>query len=224
MDSSASNAPVTTSGAGRSDGRPRAGSYPTGGGPAPADGRAAPEGLAASAVSSYLQYLPTVYHGDAFLGRFLLIFESILGPIERSIDTLADTLNPRLAPAELLPWLASWVGLEPDEHWPLERRRELVAQAATLYRWRGTRRGLREHLRLYTERPPLIVENFTGMRLGQDAMLGVNTALGEPRPHTIVVTVLADRPEDLDEPLVRRIIEAEKPAHVGYTLEIRAVE
>jgi phage tail-like protein len=157
--------------------------------------------------------------------RFLLIFEAILGPIEGTIDNIARYLDPRLTPPELLPWLASWVGLELDENWPIAQQRQLVLWAATLYRWRGTRRGLREHLRLYTGRTPLIVENFPGLRVGQDAALGTNTRLGESaRPHWISVTVLTDRPDDVDERIVRQIIELEKPAHVGYTLEIREVE
>jgi phage tail-like protein len=175
-------------------------------------------------ASSYLQYLPAPFHEDPFVGRFLLIFEAILGPIERSIDNLASYFDPRLTPPELLPWLASWVGLELDENWPIAQQRQLVLWAATLYRWRGTRRGLRQHLRLYTGRTPLIVENFAGLRVGQDAAMGINTRLGDaPRPHWITVTVLADRPDELDERILRQIIELEKPAHVGYTLDILGV-
>jgi phage tail-like protein len=175
------------------------------------------------AASSYLQYLPAPYQGDAFLGRFLLIFETILGPIEHTIDTLAAYFDPRLAPPELLPWLAGWVDLQLDENWPLERQRQLILWAATLYRWRGTRRGLREHLRLYAGRPPLIVENFDGARLGADARMGANTRIGSPlpRPHTIHVTVIADDPSQLDERILRQIIELEKPAHVAYTLDVQ---
>src|SRR6185503_6472655 len=101
---------------------------------------------------------------------------------------------------------------------------QLVLWAATLYRWRGTRRGLRQHLRLYTGRTPLIVENFAGLRLSQDGGMGINTQLGDaPRPHWIHVTVLSEQPDELDERIVRQIIELEKPAHVGYTLEIQGV-
>jgi phage tail-like protein len=168
-----------------------------------------------------MQYLPTLYQGDEFLGRFLRIFEDVLSPIEGMIDTVADALDPRLAPEEFLPWLASWLGVELDENWPVEQRRELMTRAATLYRWRGTRRGLREHVRIYARRPPLIVENFTGMRLGQDAALGMNTRLGTYQPDCVYVTVVADRPETLDERALQRIVEASKPAHVGYLLEVR---
>ncbi len=170
-------------------------------------------------ASSYLQYLPAPYQDDPFLGRFLLIFENILGPLEGMIDGMASYFDPRLTPAEMLPWLASWVGLELDENWPLAKRRALTARAATLYRWRGTRRALREHLGIYAGRPPLIVENCDGIRLGQDAALGVNTRLGEPRDHHIAVTVV-DPEESLDEHVLRQIIEAEKPAQAAYTLEI----
>jgi phage tail-like protein len=194
--------------------------------PAPSvNGRVHPEPVPTSLTSSYLQYLPAPFHGDPFVGRFLLIFESILSPIERTIDNVATYFDPRLTPPELLPWLASWVGLELDENWPLAQQRQLVLWATRLYRWRGTRRALREHLRLYTGRTPLIVENFDGMRVGQDASLGVNSTLGAggARPHWITVTVLSERPAELDERIVRQIIELEKPAHVGYTLQIRGV-
>jgi phage tail-like protein len=174
-----------------------------------------------SEVSSYVQYLPGPYQSDSFVGRFLMIVESILGPIERTVDSMASYFDPRLAPSELLPWLASWVGAELDENWPLRRQRALILHSAELQRLRGTRRGLRQHLSLYTGRLPLIVENFDGMRLGQDAMLGVNTRIGSgPRPHTIAVTVFAESPDEVDEAVLRQIIEFEKPAYVGYTLEV----
>jgi phage tail-like protein len=183
-------------------------------------------GAAPELASTYLQYLPAPFQGDPFMARFLLIFESILGPIERTIDNIACYFDPRVAPAELLPWLASWVGLELDENWPLARQRQLILWAASLHRWRGTRRALREHLRLYTGRTPLIVENFDGMRIGQDAVLGLNSQIGGAAPgqHWITVTVLSEQPEELDEGILRHIIELEKPAHVGYTLVVRRPE
>jgi phage tail-like protein len=177
-------------------------------------------------TSSYLAYLPSPYEQDPFIRGFLRIIESILGPIEGTIDNLANYFDPRLAPAALLPWLASWVDIELDENWPLDRRRQLVAWAARLHRWRGTRRGLREYLRLYTGRTPLIVENFDGMRLDQDAQLGTTTRIGRgvPRAHCITVTVLANDPDTLNEGVLRRIIETQKPAGVGYTLEVQRAD
>jgi phage tail-like protein len=174
-------------------------------------------------TSSYLQYLPAPYHEDPFVGRFLMIFESVLSPIEQTIDNVPHYFDPHITPGELVPWLASWVALDLDDNWPLHLQRELVARAAELSRWRGTRRALGERMRLYTGHAPLVVENCDGMRLGQDAMLGVNTRMGDFHPHTLQVTVLVDEGVEIDEQILRRIIEAEKPAHVAYTLEVRTM-
>lgn len=175
-------------------------------------------------ASSYVQYLPAPYHDDPFLARFLSIFENVLEPIERTIDQAPYYYDPYTAPDEFIPWLATWVGVELDENWSQGRRRALVANAARLYRWRGTRHGLHEHLRLYAGRPPLIVENFDGMRLGQDAALGLNAFLGSRKPQTIFITVVVDLREDVDEGVLCRIIEAHKPAHIAYILEIKALQ
>jgi phage tail-like protein len=159
------------------------------------------------AASSYLSHLPPSYHEDEFLGRFLLIFESILGPLDQQIAQIHYYFDPRLAPEPLLPWLAAWVDLALNEHWPLERRRELIRSAATLYRWRGTRRGLREFIRIYAGVEPIILE------AGQP---GANLP-----PHVFKVILAVPDPASVDRALVEQIIEAEKPAHAAYLLEIR---
>lgn len=93
------------------------------------DGAARQRSSSAQQTSSYiqyLQYLPAPFQTDSFTGRFLMIVESVLGPIERTIGNLALYFDPRLTPAELLPWLASWVGLELDENWLVAQQRQLV--------------------------------------------------------------------------------------------------
>ena len=172
-------------------------------------------------TSSYISYLPAPYAADPFLARYLMIVETIFSSIERTIDNVPYYFDPSTTPEELLPWLAGWVGVELDENAPVEKRRRVLAKAAGLYRWQGTRRALREQLEDYTGQRPLIVENFDGLRLGGDAMLGVNTQLGQARPHSMNITALTDDPGELDEGVLRRIVEAEKPVHVGYTLEVR---
>jgi len=168
----------------------------------------------------FLKYLPSQYSESEFMGRFLKIFESISGPLEGMIDNLAFYLDPNYAPEELLPWLATWMRVGLDEKWPLERRRELVKSAGTLFRWRGTRRGLREYLRICTGVEPQIVEDFGGIRLGPGSKLGRNTVLGGGNPHTFTVTFEVEDPASVNVDQVKAIIESEKPAHVAYTLAI----
>ena len=175
---------------------------------------------ALSSRSNYLEYLPAIYSQGDFMGRFLMIFESVLGPIEGVIDNISHYFDAGTAPEELLPWLASWVNLTLDETWPLERRRELVRSAVDLFRDRGTRRGLREYLRVYSGVEPKITEDYGGISLAGQARLGLNTVLGEGRPHTFKVTLELDDPDSVNVEQLKAIIEAEKPAHSGYTLEI----
>ncbi len=175
---------------------------------------------ALSSRSNYLEYLPAIYSQGDFMGRFLMIFESVLGPIEGVIDNISHYFDAGTAPDELLPWLASWVNLTLDETWPLERRRELVRSAVDLFRDRGTRRGLREYLRVYSGVEPKITEDYGGISLAGQARLGLNTVLGEGRPHTFKVTLELDDPDSVNVEQLKAIIESEKPAHSGYTLEI----
>ena len=170
--------------------------------------------------SKYLQYLPPIYSESDFVGRFLMIFESILGPIEDVIGNLSYYFDPLTAPEELLPWLASWVNVEVDESWPIEKRRQLIRYAVELFRWRGTSRGLKEYLRIYAGVEPRITENYGGMPLTDQSRLGLNTVLGSSDRHTFTVTLEVEDPESLNLEHIRAIIESEKPAHVAYKLEI----
>jgi phage tail-like protein len=159
--------------------------------------------------STYLDYLPSIYSTDEFMGRFLLIFESILDPLERQIDALHWYLDPHITPPEFLPWLASWMGLVLSETWPEEQRRELISSAVELYQWRGTRRGLSEFIRLYTGCTPDILEP------------GVTEGPVDPQhAHHFIVRVHSPEPDKIDRKILQTIIETEKPAHAAYTLEL----
>jgi phage tail-like protein len=174
--------------------------------------------------SNYLQYLPAFYREDDFAGRFLNIFEDILKPIEGVIDNLAFYFDPGTAPQYFLPWLASWVGLVMDERWPEARRRQLIKSMAELYRWRGTKRGLSEYLRIYTGVVPQITEPVVRPKSKLDAgtKLGAGAYLGGGEAFTFDVTIAAQDIAEVDIDVVRAIIESQKPAHTTYTLKVLA--
>jgi phage tail-like protein len=68
------------------------------------------------------------------------------------LDSFAAYLDPWTTPPDVLDWLASWVGLDAAAALPLERRRELVAEAGELHAWRGTPAAVRELVRVATGR------------------------------------------------------------------------
>jgi phage tail-like protein len=163
------------------------------------------------ARSSYLDYLPGIYQENElsdFLGRFLLIFEHILSPIDRTIENIPYYFDPDVAPPEVVTWLGSWLGLALDARWPEERRRDLVKAAPELFRWRGTRQGLAHFLRLYTGAEPEILE--PSLR---------DIANDRTRAFRFTVRLHVARGSGLSRQLVQSIIEAEKPAFAACNLE-----
>ena len=132
--------------------------------------------MATDRISSYLTYLPALFHEDAFVGRFLLAFERILSGLQppdpdalRSttgaevsepppgLEEIVDHIHtyfvpgphlpkPERAPADFLPWLASWVALSVREDWEEEEKRRFINRIVSLYQYRGTKYGLEQIL------------------------------------------------------------------------------
>ncbi len=181
----------------------------------------------------YVQHLPAIYERDELMGRFLMLFESFWKPINQQIDTIHYYFDPRITPADFLPWLASWLDLELDERWPVNRQRQLIRWAIALHRSRGTKWGLLKYLEIYTGQQADIVErrarNFI---LGKAARMGPGIALGQGnRPHTFTVNLRLPpieaptekeqkRLEAIRRRTIESIIEMQKPAHTVYTLNI----
>ena len=163
------------------------------------------------------------YEEPPFFERFLRGFEDAFQPMQDTLNNLHLLLSADTAPAEFLPWLAGWVSLALDENWPELRRRRLIKEAVALYRWRGTRRGLKRYLEIYTGVVPQIDDQpFAGMRLGTPGAVlgGTQMMLGHVAPHTFVVTLAVPDTSEVNEQIVRDIVEIEKPAHTAYELRL----
>jgi phage tail-like protein len=160
-------------------------------------------------LSSYLQHLPGVYQESHFLGRFLLIFEHILSPVERTAGSSWSYFDPGLTPEEFLPWLGSWLGLTMDARIPIENRRAVVLAAPELWRWRGTKRGLRHFLHLFTGIEPEIVE---------PSLSQIATDRSAAYRFTVRMPIPAGSP--ITRSYIQAIVEAEKPAFTGCSIEI----
>jgi phage tail-like protein len=182
--------------------------------------------------SLYLNFLPVLYREVDFIGRFLKIFEQAFEPAVQTMDMLWAYLDPMTAPKTLLPFLAHWVASPVNHHWTLDRQRFLIRHAVEIYRWRGTRRGLRFYIHLYTNLPldehisketdkHICIEEIQGQGflLGH-ASLGETTMVGGGRPYHFIVRLRSQPPNLLDEQLIRQIIVQEKPAFCTYELYI----
>lgn len=103
--------------------------------------------------------MPGLYQEDDFTRRWLSAMDDALAPVFLALDSLPAYLDPAITPEDFLDWLAGWVGVLLDENWPIERRRAFVAQAAELYRLRGTSEGLAAHVRVFTGGEVQILES-----------------------------------------------------------------
>lgn len=192
--------------------------------PAAANG-GAPDGFhAAPAVVSRNGFmrrgLPAIYQSGDLTMRFVGGLEAVLDPVVAILDSLDHHFDPDLAPPDLLEFLAAWLGVELDESWPEERRRELVRRAGELHRKRGTRAGLELALSIAFPELPLRVEDTGGVTWTREpAPAAPPAAGGDAAPGFVVY---CDTPISEPTPaLLARTIERLRPADVTYRLRIR---
>ena len=175
--------------------------------------RALVEGLAVA--RPLIETLPGLYQEDRLAGSLTQAFDDMLAPILSTIDNFDSYLDPALTPEDFLEWLAGWVGLLPDETWPIERRRALVAVAAQLYRRRGTRGGLQMHVRLLTSGDVHVSDSGGSVW---------STTAGTPAPgndsYSVKVRIPRPKKGDFSEARIDAVVGAAKPAHVVHTIEI----
>jgi phage tail-like protein len=182
--------------------------------------------------STYTTFLPTVYQEVDYIHRFIKIFEQAFDPVVNSFTSMWAHLDPLTAPQALLPFLAHWVDWPIDLELDLTYQRRLIRRAVEIYRCRGTRKGLRFYLHLYTGLPLdehidreedksiSITEPFgQGCLLGL-AYVGEDAIIGGGKPYHFDVRLRAQPNSPIDEQLIRRIIDQEKPAFCSYSLLI----
>lgn len=155
-------------------------------------------------------YQPALQPGSP-LTALLDAMEQLHAHDERVLERIHEHFDPYLAPDELVPFLAAWVDLD----WLLAasasdgaprgfpagvgRLRNLVALAPELSARRGTAEGLRR-----------LLETATGV-----AGFEVDESGADPPFH---VRVFAPAAAASLDPLVERIVQVERPAHVTYEI------
>jgi phage tail-like protein len=160
--------------------------------------------------------LPAMYQQeDDFALRFTDALDEVIAPVMLALDNLDAYLDPMLAPRDFLEWMANWVGIDLDETWPEHKQREQVRSAVNLYRWRGTKKGLADVIRLYCDVEPEIIDN--GGTSYSDGPTGPLPGSATPSLH-VRVTVPAGR--DIDESRLHELVSTAKPGHLPHTIEV----
>ena len=167
----------------------------------------------------YRKRLPAIYHQPPphdFGLRFVGALECSLDPVLALLDSLAAHFDPDIAPQDVVELLFGWLGVELDESWPDERRREIVHRAGELSRRRGTRAGFELALSVAFPDLPLRIEDSGGVVYGE-------AAAEADRSDGPGFVVYCDEPVDEDVlTSIARLVERVKPVHVRYRLRVKA--
>lgn len=159
---------------------------------------------------------------NSVLAALLAIMEVMHAPSEDVLQNLDGFFDPYRTPDHFVAYLSGWVDLErllvesPEERAMTEvsplptglgRLRELVAAAAYLSQWRGTRKGLQRFLETAI--------GIAGFEIDEQV-----TVEGLPKPFHI--RIRAPQGSAPFRVLIEHIIEQEKPAYVTYELVFAA--
>lgn len=113
---------------------------------------------------SFLRYLPEIYQREdrkQFFERFLAVFQITYEEMNERIYQMPELLDAYGTDRQFLEWLTGWIGIADTYMWNEKQLRSLLKNAVSLYKLRGTRKAVREYVKLYTGGyEPLIVENF----------------------------------------------------------------
>lgn len=161
------------------------------------------------------ELLPALYADDDFAQRFTAGLDTVLAPVFATLDNLPGYFQPRLAPADFLAWLATWLAVEADPAWPEEVCRTVVQRATELHRWRGTRRGLQERLGLVLGVGAQIVDGG-----GVAWSTSPAPALPPAPSGELLVRVWPERTPEVDEEQVLAVVRASCPVHLSYRVQI----
>ncbi|GHU84913.1 hypothetical protein FACS1894198_1630 [Clostridia bacterium] len=110
-----------------------------------------------------IQYLPEVFafEDSGFLERYLAIFGSVFADRRDLLAKLPDYLDIDKAPNDILPVLASWLGIELNlSFWGPDRFRKILKMAKNLSKFKGTKQILEDIIEVYFGERPIIVEQF----------------------------------------------------------------
>ena len=170
------------------------------------------------------QLLPAIFQRtlreENPLDGLLEVMESLQAPSEDVLQRLDSFFDPRRTSDDFVPYLAYWADLtrlfdetlNPKDQFAfarsslasgLGRLRELIAGAAFLSQWRGTKKGLLLFLQTAT--------GFADFNIQENAGLD-----GEPR--LFHISIRAPKESAQYTNLIKRIVELEKPAYVTYEL------
>ncbi len=170
-----------------------------------------------------VQRLPQIFSEDAtgaaFLDRYLQLLDGTMLDLAAESDAREVLFGPESAAPEMLPWIASLVGLMLDRRWPEPVRRTMISEAVSLFRRRGTLAALQRMCAIVLGVPPMLVERFRFRGLTGavgTALIRTGSTFGEYAHRFSVIVPGAPSSEQLD--MLHDLITEHRPAHTLFEI------
>lgn len=175
---------------------------------------------------TWTRYLPEIYSEgtgkNAFLERYLSIFQSLYEDLNEEIKDSVSKLDPSSTTEEYLRTLAEWFAIDNIQIWNDEQLRYIIKNMSYLYGKRGTREGISNFVKVYTGESPIIVEHQDFNYL-KDNIYKYDLACKLYKNDPYVFTVLVKEehvPSNKEYKTLVKIIENVKPAYMEFDLVI----
>lgn len=128
---------------------------------------------------------------------------------------------------DFLIFIAGWMGFFLKENWDIETKRKIIAKLIPLYRIRGTKKGLEEYLKIFTNNEVEILDEIKPFQVGVISQVGKNTIIGGLLPNYFIVNITlpeSDSENESKRRIIEEMINSEKPLHIRYGLNFKYIK
>lgn len=169
-----------------------------------------------------IRHLPSIYQENDFLRNYLMIFQHIMNETSITLDNIDNLFRPMEVDSRFLPLISSWIGVNYELLGTEDIARKVLQYAVPLYRYRGTKLGMRALLFLVTGVVPEIIEGdlpFEAMSITEQTDIS-SVILESDRKDSIFSVYFPVYTEEFSSDLrkrIYRIVQNEKPINTrGY--------
>lgn len=165
------------------------------------------------------QHVPAMLSDDPMIVAFLEALDEVWAPVISTLDCFDSYLDPRLAPADMVAYLGTWILAMTDDARDEAQLRHDVATAYQTVEWCGTAKGLRERL---------VPREAEGLEIRDPGGIHTSTVPTDPLqwadPEERTVTIIAIDPHVVGsrgEGRLRHMVRDLVPAHIPIAVELR---
>lgn len=169
-----------------------------------------------------IRHLPSIYQENDFLRNYLMIFQHIMNETSITLDNIDNLFRPMEIDSKFLPVISNWIGVNYELLGTEDIARKVLQYAVPLYRYRGTKLGMRALLFLVTGVVPEIIEGdlpFEAMSITEQTDIS-SVILESDRKDSIFSVYFPVYTEEFSSDLrkrIYRIVQNEKPINTrGY--------